>query len=363
MIQSLKKSYLTKSILLACLLWVIAGVLCYCNLGNLKIACSKPVDFDSLHAEDIKKGVKVKANLIYFYDYFSSYVDDGDTTSMQFLISVGDTDYMAIDCSGKDMKNAKSNMELYWSYLEGEDVSEDDFKTVTVTGTIMPLTGEYLQFYQEYIDELDWTEQEKQVFLPYIIKVGDIGNTSSFGFYFMIVLFFGIIIWGIFVLIGGIKGKNVKDIENYCREQGNYEMALQKVEQFYQMGTPVQGIRANNEFFLAVRGTTVYFMDAKDPLWVYQHVIQHRTNFIPTGKSYYLVVQTANGREYKIPMKNQNATLEAMDYVARSMPFLYFGYSDEIKQFYQRSRGEMARMVMEKRQQVMAQQYNNGYRS
>ena len=73
----------------------------------------------------------------------------------------------------------------------------------------------------------------------------------------------------------------------------------------------------------------MYFAEADQVLWVYENVVQHRTNFIPTGKTYSVVVMLYDGRIFDIPMSRKTASQEALQYIAANMPYLFIGYDED----------------------------------
>lgn len=345
MLNKLKNKHRINCILGCIVCLAIAAAIAAFNMDNIKAALTEPVPLETLKAEDIKGNLRVTADIYYVLDYYSYMEKNGSTTSMEFMIPVGEQEYMGFECSGTKMRQAKENMELYWSYMDGEDVSLDTMQPIRVTGTIQPLEGESLKYFREFVDSLGWTEEEKAIFMPYVIKSGYVGNMDVVGLVFMGIMAAGFLIGGICILLSGLRGSNMKDIEKYCSSKGNREYEMQRIEQFYQMGEPVQGIRANNEYFMAIKGASIYFAPAQALLWAYSHVVQHRTNFIPTGKSYSVIVKKQDGTQFEIPMSDQLACDQALSYINTTYPYLYIGYDDQWNKMFQKNRDEMARLV------------------
>lgn len=353
MIQSLKKKHLILCILGAVAFWIVAALIVICEMDNIKCLFETPKAFEELKAEDIKEGVLVKARIYTIYDYYSYYEEDGTITSKEYLIPVGEKEYMGMVCSGSEMNIADKNMQVYWDYLDGKDFSGTNMEELAVEGTIMPLEGESLRYYNEYLDAMEMTEEERANFLPYVLQVNYIGNATKGGLVASAVFAAVLAVIGIIFLINGIRATNLKNLRKYCREKGNEELYMKRVEQFYESGTPVQGIRVNTEYFMAVRFAAVYFAEAKDLIWVYSSIVRHSVNFIPAGKTYSLKVCKADGKQFDIQMKNERAVNEAIDYVARNMPYLIFGYDDTLLNMYNQNRSEMVRQVTDERNKYL----------
>lgn len=356
MFQSLKRKHFIKSFFAALFFFAVAVVIFVGSksMDTIKTLLTKPVNFNELAAADVKKGVRVSAEINLIYDYYCHYEEDGVMTSKEYLIPVGDKEYMGLVCDGSDMKEADAVMQFYWDYVDGKEVSADSIQTMKITGTIMPLEGEELRLYNQYIDGIDWPEKAKKNFLPYAVMVGKIGSDSVGTLIMFGVVMLGMFVTGVGFLLSGIKGSNLKEVEKYCREQGNKEMYMQRLEEFYDSGIPVQGIRINTQYFMAVAGSSCYFAEAKDVLWIYKNIVQHKVNGIPTGKTYALIIKKTNGKEFNVAMKNEAAADEAIEYVAQNMPYVILGYDDELAKIYAKERTEMMYEVEKRRQEYLS---------
>ena len=352
MIEKLKKKYMANCICAAVLLWALAAVFVAITWDDLNVLFQKPLKIEDLKAEDIQKNVKVEGDIYYFMDYYAYQENDkGSMTAMQFMVPVGEAEYMGVNCSGSKMNRAKENMDDYWAYLDGDESAMDNLQPVKISGTIQPLSGDYLTYFNEFVDEMGLPEESAALFLPYVINDGDIGEGNMVSIIFFILLAAGSLIGGIYMLVSGIKGKNVKALEEYCESKGNKEYILAQIEHFYQMQPAVQGMRIGQDYFMAVKGTKVYFAEADQVLWVYENVVQHRTNFIPTGKTYSVVVMLYDGRIFDIPMSRKTASQEALQYIAANMPYLFIGYDEDWVELYNTERDRMCQTVRSRKQE------------
>ena len=322
------------------------------SMEDAKAFFTRPVNLNDLKAEDIKEGVRVKAEISVIYDYYCHYEEDGKITSKEYLIPVGYKEYMGLVCDGSDMKDADAIMQSYWDRLDGKKVSEDSaVKTMKIKGTIMALGGEEYSMYRQYVDAIEVSKMAKDNFLPYAVMVGKIGNhskgTMAMCWVFILAVFAG----GIATLYGGITGSNLKQIEKYCSEQGNKEMYMQRLEEFYDSGISVQGIRIDKQYFMAVKDASCFFAESRDLLWVYKKIIKHRVNGIPIRKTYALIVKKEDGEGFDVPMKNEAATDEAIEYVAQKLPYVILGYHDDLAKIYRKERSKMIYEVEKRRQE------------
>lgn len=320
---------------------------------DAKAFFTKPVNLNELAIEDIKTGVRVKAEISVIYDAYGSYEEDGKVKSKGYLIPVGKKKYMGLVCDGSDMKDADAVMQSYWDYLEGKISSEDSLKTMTIKGTIMPLDRKEYIVYQQYIDKIGLSKKAKKKFLPYAVMVGKIGKHSKGSVALCWVFALAAFVTGILTLFSGFTGGNLKQVEKYCCEQGNKKMYMRELEDFYNSGIPVQGIRIDEQFFMAVKGANCFFAEIRDLLWVYKKITSHYTSGIPTGKTHALIVKKEDGKSFDIPMKNEAAADEAMNYVAQKLPYLIFGYDNDLQKKYFKDPSDLIYEVERRRQEYL----------
>ena len=313
MIEKLKKKYMTNCIFAAVLLWALAAVFVAITWDDLNVLFQKPLKIEDLKAEDIQKNVKVEGDIYYFMDYYAYQENDkGSMTAMQFMVPVGEAEYMGVNCSGSTMNRAKENMDAYWAYLDGDESAMDNLQPVKISGTIQPLSGDYLTYFNEFVDEMGLPEESAALFLPYVINDGDIGEGNMVTIIFFILLAAGSLIGGIYMLVSGIKGKNVKALEEYCESKGNKEYILAQIEHFYQMQPAVQGMRIGQDYF---------------------------------------VVKLYDGRIFDIPMSRKTASQEALQYIAANMPYLFIGYDEDWVELYNTERDRMRQTVRSRKQE------------
>lgn len=240
-----------------------------------------------------------------------------------------------------------------WEYMDGDEYALGEIVPITVTGTIMPIEGESWTFYREYIESLGWTDEEEEIFLPYALMVGDVGGEDTGTFIFVVIIGVAVIILGIWLLTKGLTGGALKSIKKYCESTGNREAAMQRLERFYAATPEVEGIRVSPEFFMAVNGASVLFTETQNVIWVYQHVVKHSVNYIPTGKTYSIMVMKADGTKMQIGMKSQKKAEQALEYISRALPFLFYGYDDQLMAAYNQNRQSMIQAVADKRAQFL----------
>lgn len=84
-----------------------------------------------------------------------------------------------------------------------------------------------------------------------------------------------------------------------------------------------------------------------DLVWAYPHVTQHRTNFIPTGKTYRAELHFSDGSE-RISA-NKKRVEELLGFAAARAPWAVLGFSDDLKAEFKDQREQFIRAVQQRR--------------
>lgn len=355
MFQELKKKFLIRRIFAFIVFAAIGIVLLFLEGNEIKMLVSPKADLSALKGDEIGP-MRVEATIDFVLDYYAYSGPDysaSSATEKEYIIPVGEEEYMGVVLSGADMDKADANMEATWDYMDGDDSAYDRIQLFTVSGVIAPMEGDSKRFYNEWVDSLEWTDEEKEVFLPYALTPGLLGGDDTFQFVIITVFAAAAIILGISMLIGGITGSYLKPVMKYCEATGNKEAAMSRIEQFYAMTPEEGGLRINQEYFMHTGTGSMVFTPSQDILWVYQHIVKHSYNFIPTGKTYSLMVMKTDGSRLEVSMKNKKAAEAAMDHIGRTLPYLFFGYDEQLMKVYNQNRQAMIQAVNERKGQPL----------
>jgi hypothetical protein len=97
---------------------------------------------------------------------------------------------------------------------------------------------------------------------------------------------------------------------------------------------------------------TTYSLDAlrlEDLVWFYQKVTTHRTNGVPTGKTYSTMLFDRAGRTFEMNA-NESQVQEIMTILYDKAPWAISGYSDDLQKMWKKERESMISAVDERRQ-------------
>ncbi len=353
MFQELKKKHLIRKAVAAVILLAMGIGLLLLEGKEIKVLITPRADLSTLKGDEIGP-MRVEATIGYvlgdyvYYGYSEEYAEEKD-----YIIPVGESEYMGVVLSGSDIEKADANMEATWAIFDGDQSAYDLIEPFTVKGTIMPLEGQDKDFYDEWVDRwVYFTNEPAEAFLPYVLETGSPGGLKGDNaVQFAVVTILGVVLiaLGIGMLVGGIKGSYLKPVMKYCESTGNKEAAMSRIEQFYATTPEENGLRVSREYFLSTGKGAMAFTPSQNILWVYQHIVTHYYNCIPTGKTYSLMLWTVDGKKIEVNMKNKKAAEAAIDYIGRVLPYLFFGFDEQLMKVYNQNRQAMIDAVNERK--------------
>ena len=92
-------------------------------------------------------------------------------------------------------------------------------------------------------------------------------------------------------------------------------------------------------------------MRLNEIVWVHQKVTKHSVNFIPTGKTFAILIYDANGRTVEVDAgrRSEQKISGFAAALQTRIPWVAFGYSNELKNLYKKSRRDFAETVRARR--------------
>lgn len=127
-----------------------------------------------------------------------------------------------------------------------------------------------------------------------------------------------------------------KEIKDYIAKIGNEEVARNTLETFYSHSNVIHDIHYSPEMIYANRNGKVVLIETKDILWIYPHSFRWSFNFIPIMFLYSVKIYLQDKKLISISVGSQKAANEVIWTFNQFMPYVYYGYRDEIKHlFYQ----------------------------
>jgi hypothetical protein len=90
------------------------------------------------------------------------------------------------------------------------------------------------------------------------------------------------------------------------------------------------------------------FFHVPDLVWVYQKVIRRSVNFIPTGKSFFVVLNDRYGYKAEFQERKKNVEL-LITHLFQESPWAIAGFSNEVKKMWRSQRAALIATVDQKR--------------
>jgi hypothetical protein len=92
-------------------------------------------------------------------------------------------------------------------------------------------------------------------------------------------------------------------------------------------------------------------------VWAYQKVTSHSYNFIPTGKTYAVIIADEYGRLIEVDAgrwKAKDATTRFLQVLVSQLPWIAVGYTDDLKRDFEKNHAGFVAAVQERRKQYSA---------
>lgn len=366
MLKSLKNKNM-KSKLIWVILWGIAflGMMAYMG-GALLQRIRGPVDIATLSADELE-GAYVTVDIDTLIDAYAHTVESSDgrpdrVASKEYLLPL-EAGMIGVEVEPDKIDTADAIVDDTYLYLTlPEEEYEWDGSMITVTGTIRRMDEETRGYYYEalgYIVDEDFMNERCY---PLVLKDGTVGNLDSGMLGFFVAVDVALLVVFVCVLVSALTGGAAKCVKAYAAAQPDPQGTMQELDDFYENTPTESGLKLSRKWLLYDHGTAGFLLAANDIIWVYQSVTQHRTNGVPTGKTYAVTVcsrsEPRSRSRHTIPVKNEQAGKELGELLMRWYPDAVYGYNAEWDRAYradpaafyqsiQNARAEAARRAAE----------------
>lgn len=265
------------------------------------------------------------------------------TTAMQYLTDFDDTYFMGLYVRSGRLEEAEAMMSACEDYLYGDSDGED-IPMLHVRGRIRAMDEDDLGYYMEIAEgDKEWEE----VLLPYYLEVDYINNIPIWGSIACLAGAILLLCLGIFPMIKALRGGFQKQVRTKLEESGPLEMEAEKAERFYDSAPEVSGVRMDRNYVFFQNGAESILLRPWDLAWAYQSTTQHRTNGIPTGKTFSAILRTMDGKTYTLGMKEAQVQ-SLLAAIQSTLPGVVLGYDDELEKLYKSNRAAFRQRWEEK---------------
>lgn len=335
MLAELKKKSIMRAIPLVLLFVIAGGVLFAAEFSNIRSLLRGHVKFETLLPDEINGDLIVEASInANFGAYMEEYSKNTKTnvtrtTDIYYVIWTGDDDsedykYMGIKVPASYGGQMDRMAEATYNY----EMSD----TIHFTGAVNKMSSEEYQYFREYFQESDWTDEEIDEYtLPYYISVGALTGGAATSAYVIFGIGIALIVFGVIILLYALSGGDVKAFQKEAATLGMSEMELEAEYAGARVMIQKDNLRIGRRliFYMTGRRTRVIVNDKI--VWAYQQSITHRTNGIKTGTTYEILVYLLNEKKARrINMPGEEKAGEVLQYMYENIPTAVVGYTDEL---------------------------------
>ena len=232
-------------------------------------------------------------------------------------------------------------------FLEDYDLRHLD-TTMQVTGTIFPMDGEILRHYKSFFRYNDYSDEEfEQLCAPYYIKIDQLSRRNVYlvlAVNEMAVIFIVIAIYMLIrALTGGYQSKLIKTLK------ARGDMELQRAEADYQTAAePVKGIKIGRSYLFNCSSANTEVIPLPQIAWAYTHQTNHQKYGRTVSTTYNIMLYTEDKKQRQLYMPSKDACNQFIDELNRKCPAGIFGYSDQLKQMFNKNFEEFNRLRRQK---------------
>ena len=178
------------------------------------------------------------------------------------------------------------------------------------------------------------------LFLPVMITTEDHQSAGWIVLVILGVIFIAGVI-GTLRLIARQTDINQHPIYKSLARYGDPQNVIKQIEGEMAMGSDKVGsLQVTPKWAITSSRTTFDAVYLKDAVWVYQMITQHRTNGIPTGKSFKVLMYDKHGHLMEIGTK-KNTVDEMLQAIYQRAPWIITGFNDELQNLWKNADGRM----------------------
>lgn len=337
--NKLRKKSIKTTLPLFIFFLIVGTVFIGVSAPSLLTASKEPIPLEEVDFDGDIEGLYVTGTLYGVYDWYCENTKNNSLDSKEFIIHADDYYYMGLLADKKDVDEVEALMDVFWSYMDGIATYEElERKQFEITGTISPIPGDSLRFYNDYINEVAIENPSiRTYFLPYYIEMNKVGSFTVGSAWALCIIGVMFVLLGILFLIFALTGHYQKSIKKYIEASGAPEMTAERIERFLENTREINGMYYNAEFICGQHGSTTVFGETSKIAWVYTHVTKNKSYFITISKTHDLVICFTDGTRHFISMKNESVAQQHMNRLAELCPQAIFGYTDELSNLFNRS--------------------------
>jgi hypothetical protein len=206
------------------------------------------------------------------------------------------------------------------------------------TGSLVSITDE---IQREVVDEL------RGRFLPYMLDTSDFKTMGYVGLVGTAVVGLACL-YLIFTGLGRLSNPNRHPAVKALGRFGDPQTIAQQMHHELSGSHPQVGnLHFTRHWVINKSGASLDVTRPQDVVWIYKKVTQHRTNGIPTGKTYAALIYDRHGKIMTIPGKEPIVN-EMLTATYQNAPWAEVGFSAEIEKMWNKNRQQLIDNVQQR---------------
>lgn len=234
-------------------------------------------------------------------------------------------------------------------------VKEDEVSTETqLTGALVPIPADVQS---EFIDAVIKDEPDLEgVFMPMLLDTSGFRTPGYWGLGIGLPL----VLLALWNIIKGVRRSTAFEAHPVARALARFGQpdqvaaAIAAEVQNDPHGVKVGPIQITPSWLLRSTAYSLNVVHLSEIVWAYQKVTQHSYNFVPTGKTYAVVLKQRNGKALEMSIKKK-AVEPVMEAIHSRAPWAIIGFSSELERAWNKERPVLIQAIDERRQQILGQ--------
>lgn len=341
MFEKLKKKSVKSSLLTVILLVIFGLAACMFQFKNMVAALKGRSVFEELKPEEIKEGMVVDASITANFGAFMERYEKNTstgvkrTTALYYIIWTGTE-------NDSDFRYMGLRVPASWED-KMEDMADNTFENkysepIEVSGTIKKMTSKELEYLTEYMMDYGYSKEDvEKMIIPYYIHEGSLGDTSAGVVY--VIFGFGVVLiaWGVIYLLMVMNGSKLKTIRKEIADEGYTE---EQVDADWAAAAEVltkEALKIGQLFTYFSEGAKPHAIRNTRLVWAYMKTTTHRTNGIPTGTTYEVIMFTKDKKEFSVSVADEAAARYVLDEMGKRIPWMLLGYDEELRKCFRKN--------------------------
>lgn len=262
--------------------------------------------------------------------------------------------YIRTEYDRMNREKSRTVRAVYYVLKDGQDliiakIPPNKVESFSYTGWVRKMTSEEKN---ELYRDISMLKENNYTVSEYILDAEQFPDSLLMYTIFGVLLVLNLI--NIFRSVGYFNSPKNHKIYKKLMKYGDADVVINSIEQ----ELPYDLLQNRNDIYFLKSwilskkffAFDVYKID--DIIWVYKKVTNHSINFIPTGKTYELILSSQNGTQRPIRLKQQQ-----IDYVLISInqmcPWIIIGFTERIYDMWKSNYSQLVNYVQLEKQKII----------